>query len=229
VFRKPNPTKFARTIGINDFYWGTEEFPYPMGHLSSGLKSQPEMLATAAPSTKLPGVGLTLDYMAEHGVDWWATTEDLPMVHNRVTLTPAGDITLSYTPNNREAHSRLLGRLKQLAERIEDGMSHFIPHDVYRAQRIPLAGVAHQGGTCRFGTDSSSSVLDINCKAHDVDNLYVVDASFFPSSSSVNPALTVMANALRVGDHLKERLGTRRPSTVTASTMSAMVQPAVVS
>jgi choline dehydrogenase-like flavoprotein len=91
-------------------------------------------------------------------------------------------------------------------------MSHFIPHDVYLAQRIPLAGVAHQGGTCRFGDDPTSSVLDVNCKAHDVDNLYVVDASFFPSSSSVNPALTIMANALRVGDHLKQRLAASKPS-----------------
>jgi choline dehydrogenase-like flavoprotein len=232
VFRKPNPTKFARTIGINDFYWGTEEFPYPMGHLSSGLKSQPEMLATAAPSTKLPGVGLTLDFMAKHGVDWWATTEDLPMPDNRVTLTPSGDIMLSYTPNNQEAHKRLLAKLKQLAERLDDGMLHFIPHDVYLAQRIPLAGVAHQGGTCRFGTDPTTSVLDVHCKAHDLDNLYVVDASFFPSSSSVNPALTIMANALRVGEHLKQRLGSTTQVGIGATESPgelevAAVQPAI--
>ena len=96
-------------------------------------------------------------------------------------------------------------------------MSHFIPHDVYLAQRIPLAGVAHQGGTLRFGTDPATSVLDVNCKAHDLDNLYVVDASIFPSSSSVNPALTIMANALRVGDPLKARLGaTTQPGVVQA-------------
>jgi choline dehydrogenase-like flavoprotein len=74
-------------------------------------------------------------------------------------------------------------------------------------QQIPLAGVAHQNGTIRFGIDPRTSALDTNCKAHDVDNLYVVDASFFPSSSAVNPALTIMANALRVADHLKGRLG----------------------
>jgi choline dehydrogenase-like flavoprotein len=70
-----------------------------------------------------------------------------------------------------------------------------------------LAGIAHQCGTVRFGTDPATSALDVRCKAHDVDNLYVVDTSFFPSSSAVNPALTAMANALRVGDHLLERLG----------------------
>ena len=74
-------------------------------------------------------------------------------------------------------------------------------------QRIPLAGVAHQCGTVRFGDDPPTSALDVDCKAHDLDNLYVVDTSFFPSSSAVNPALTAMANALRVGDHLIERLG----------------------
>jgi choline dehydrogenase-like flavoprotein len=76
-------------------------------------------------------------------------------------------------------------------------------------QRIPLAGNAHQCGTVRFGTDPATSALDVDCKAHDLDNLYVVDTSFFPSSSAVNPALTAMANALRVGEHLLARLGAR--------------------
>ena len=67
---------------------------------------------------------------------------------------------------------------------------------------IQIGGVAHQAGTCRFGKDRKTSVLDANCKAHELDNLYVVDTSFFPSISAVNPALTAMANALRVGDHL---------------------------
>jgi choline dehydrogenase-like flavoprotein len=81
-------------------------------------------------------------------------------------------------------------------------------------QRIPLAGVAHQCGTVRFGDDPASSALDVNCKAHELDNLYVVDTSFFPSSSAVNPALTAMANSLRVGDHLLERLGASAASAV---------------
>ena len=88
---------------------------------------------------------------------------------------------------------------------------------LYIGQRIPLAGVAHQNGTCRFGTDLKSSVLDVNCRAHDVDNLYVVDGSFFPSSGAVNPALTIMANAIRVGDHILERLGARAAVPVEAA------------
>ena len=84
---------------------------------------------------------------------------------------------------------------------------HLIPRDVYMKNDIPVAGCAHQTGTVRFGTDPATSVLDTDCKAHEVDNLYVVDTSFFPSIGAVNPALTAMANALRVGDHLLSRLG----------------------
>jgi choline dehydrogenase-like flavoprotein len=78
--------------------------------------------------------------------------------------------------------------------------------NLYLGRRLPLAAVAHQNGTVRFGDDAKTSALDRNCKAHEVDNLYLVDASFFPSSGAVNPALTIMANALRVGDHLLERM-----------------------
>jgi choline dehydrogenase-like flavoprotein len=78
---------------------------------------------------------------------------------------------------------------------------------------IPLAGVAHQAGTCRFGTDPETSVLDVNCRAHDLDNVYVVDTSFFPSIGAVNPGLTAMANAIRVGDHLLQRLGVSAATT----------------
>jgi choline dehydrogenase-like flavoprotein len=93
---------------------------------------------------------------------------------------------------------------------------HLVPRNLFVGNRIPLAGVAHQNGTIRFGRDPRTSALDTNCKAHEVDNLYVVDASFFPSSGAVNPALTVTANALRVGDHLLDRLGARQPAFVGA-------------
>jgi choline dehydrogenase-like flavoprotein len=86
---------------------------------------------------------------------------------------------------------------------------HLVPRNLFVGNRIPLAGVAHQNGTVRFGRDPKTSALDADCRAHEVDNLYVVDGSFFPSSGAVNPALTIMANALRVGDRMLERLGTR--------------------
>ncbi|MEO5960207.1 MAG: GMC family oxidoreductase, partial [Opitutaceae bacterium] len=111
-----------------------------------------------------------------------------------------GGIVLSYKPNNEEGHKRLIAKLKSILKEID--CTHVIPRQLFVGQRIPLAGVAHQNGTIRFGTDPRTSALDVNCRAHEVDNLYVVDASFFPSSGAVNPALTIMANALRVGDHL---------------------------
>ena len=112
---------------------------------------------------------------------------------------------LSYAPNNDEAHKRLQGMFKGMLKQI-GCHDHLVPLQAYIPGRIPLAGVAHQNGTCRFGTDPNTSVLDVSCKTHDVDNLYVVDGAFFPSSGAVNPALTIMANALRVGDHLLKRL-----------------------
>jgi choline dehydrogenase-like flavoprotein len=120
---------------------------------------------------------------------------------------------LSYTPNNLEAHKRLQAKLEEMMKQQSVCPTHghnchqgLFSRNLYLGQRIPLAGVAHQNGTIRFGHDPKSSALDKNCKAHDLDNLYVVDGSFFVSSAAVNPALTIMANALRVGDHLLERL-----------------------
>jgi choline dehydrogenase-like flavoprotein len=165
-------------------------------------KSDSNILRAGAPWFA-PGVAL--DYLAKHAIDFWLTSEDLPHPDNRVTLGRDGAIHLAKTYHNEEAHRRLLRKLKGLLGHL--GCHQGIPSRTILDQRIPLAGVAHQCGTARFGTDPRDSVLDVNCKAHDLDNLYVVDTSFFPSSSAVNPALTAMANALRVGDHLIERLG----------------------
>jgi choline dehydrogenase-like flavoprotein len=172
-----------------------------MGHISFVGKLDADTLAAGAP----PFVpGMTLDVMAKHSLDFWLTSEDLPAADNRVTLDRDGRIVLSYTPNNLEGHVRLTDQLRRIMRDV--GMSHVVPRQLFVGQRIPLAGVAHQNGTIRFGTDPATSALDSNCRAHEVDNLYVVDGSFFPSSGAVNPALTIMANALRVGDHLLQRL-----------------------
>ena len=119
---------------------------------------------------------------------------------------------LSYRLNNTAGHERLAASLKQAMKQPNcDVHGHechqgLFARNLYLGQRLPLAAVAHQNGTIRFGDDPKTSALDRNCKAHEVENLYVVDASFFPSSGAVNPALTIMANALRVGDHLLERM-----------------------
>ena len=211
VSKCPNPTIFQKTLAVNDFYFGDDEFPYPMGHISFVGKLDGVTLSAGAPSI---APGFTLELMAKHSIDFWMTTEDLPRPENRVTLDQHGNIVLSYTPNNVEPHKRLQNKLKKLLNAQRKCDMHgsechvgLFARNLYLAQQIPLAGVAHQNGTIRFGNDPATSVLDRNCKAHDVDNLYVVDGSFFPSSSAVNPALTIMANALRVGDHLLERMG----------------------
>ena len=201
--KTPNATVFQKTLGVNDFYFGDGEFGYPMGHISFVGKLDAIALSAGAPAI-VPG--MTLDLMAKHSLDFWLTSEDLPDPNNRVTLDRDGNVVLSYTPNNDEGHKRLIKKLEGLLQHL-DMHSHLIPRNLFVGNRIPLAGVAHQNGTVRFGHDPKTSALDANCKAHEVDNLYVVDGSFFPSSGAVNPALTIMANALRVGDRILEKLG----------------------
>jgi choline dehydrogenase-like flavoprotein len=208
--RCENPTVFQKTLALNDFYFGSPDWPYPMGHISFVGKLDVHALRAGAPAI---APGWTLDLMARHSLDFWLTSEDLPDPDNRVSLDREGRIVLSYTPNNLEGHTRLGAKLKELMVHqrchVHGGSCHegIFSRNFFLGDRIPLAGVAHQNGTIRFGHDPASSALDTNCRAHDVDNLYVVDGSFFPSSAAVNPALTIMANALRVGAHLKERLG----------------------
>jgi choline dehydrogenase-like flavoprotein len=203
ISKEPNPTRFQKTLGVNDYYWGADDFDFPLGHIQMLGKTDGQMLRAGAPPL-VPG--MALDYVARHAVDVWLTTEDLPRPQNRVTVDRRGRIHVAYTNVNTEGHRRLVAKLKGLLGHL--GMrDYLIPNQMIRDERIPIAGVAHQCGTVRFGADPDASALDVNCKAHDLDNLYVVDTSFFPSASAVNPALTAMANAMRVGDHLAERLG----------------------
>ena len=158
-----------------------------------------DILRTGAPRF---APGLALDYIAKHALDFWLTTEDLPDPSNRVTVDRQGNIHLAKIYHNTEPHKRLLGKLKDLL-----GPARLPPTRASRAgrcsasrSRSPASRIT--AAPCASAPTPSSSALDVNCKAHDLDNLYVVDASFFPSSSAVNPALTTIANALRVGDHL---------------------------
>jgi len=213
VSKCPNPTVFQKTLGVNDFYFASKDWEYPMGHISFVGKLDGVALSAGAPAI---APGFTLELMARHSLDFWLTSEDLPDPENRVSLDREGNIVLRYTPNNGKGHEKLRARLQELMK--GQGRCSVHGHDCHQGlfgrslflgERIPLAGVAHQNGTIRFGRDPRTSALDVNCRAHDVDNLYVVDGSFFVSSAAVNPALTIAANALRVGEHLKERLGVR--------------------
>ena len=206
----PNPTIFQKTLSVNDFYFGSRDFEYPMGHISFVGKLDAITLRAGAPAI---APGFTLELMAKHSLDFWLTSEDLPDPENRVTIGRNGEIVMAYTPNNLKAHDQLKAHLQKTMKQntcsIHGQGCHqgLFSRNLYVGQRIPLAGVAHQNGTIRFGHDPKNSALDVNCKTHDVDNLYVVDGSFFPSSAAVNPALTIIANAMRVGDHLLQRLG----------------------
>ena len=210
ISKCPNPTVFQKTLALNDFYFGSPEWQHPMGHISFVGKLDADTLRAGAPAI---APGWTLELMARHSLDFWLTSEDLPDPENRVKIDSEGKVVLFYKPNNEEAHRQLTAKLKQLmklstrcAVHGHDCHQGMFARSLYAGQRIPLAGVAHQNGTLRFGDDPRSSVLDRNCRTHEVGNLYVVDGSFFPSSAAVNPALTIMANALRVGDHLLQRL-----------------------
>jgi choline dehydrogenase-like flavoprotein len=211
ISKCPNPTIFQKTLSLNDFYFGSDDWQFPMGHISFVGKLDAATLSAGAPAI---APKWTLDLMAKHSLDFWLTSEDLPDPANRVTLDRDGNIVLAYKPNNEEGHRRLKKKLEDLMRRqppcpVHGAECHegLFARSLFLGQKIPLAGVAHQNGTIRFGNDPRTSALNADCQAHDVDNLYVVDASFFPSSGAVNPALTIMANALRVGDHLRARLG----------------------
>ena len=148
---------------------------------------------------------MPFELMARHSMDFWLSSEDLPRPENRIFYD--GDrVVLALTENNLEAHHRLRKKLEHIVSRA-GGHSVLLERKLYFGTDIPIAGTAHQAGTARFGIDPATSVLDLNCRAHELDNLYLTDASFFPSIGAVNPTLTIIANALRVAEHICQRLG----------------------
>ncbi len=193
--RRRNTTVFQKTLAINDFYHtsNSADFPYPLGHIQNLGKVTPAVLKAQRPAMPWP----LARWAAQHSVDWWLTTEDLPRADNRVSLDAGGGIRLHYQPNNEAAHRLLVKRWKHILKQLG--------YPLVFTQRMGIEAVAHQVGTARFGNDPAHNVLDADCKSHQLDNLYVVDASFMPSIAAVNPSLTIMANALRVATHLRQR------------------------
>jgi choline dehydrogenase-like flavoprotein len=204
--KERNDTVFQKTLGINDFYLATKDYEYPAGNIQMVGKSNAEAMRGEQPQLTWFAPEWGLDDAAKHSVDFWLTTEDLPVPENRVTTDRDGNVHVTVTMTNNEEAERLYGELKKILNHTGMPAHHVFSKNFYMDMAIPLAGCAHQAGTCRFGTDPATSVLDTNCKAHELDNLYVVDTSFFPSIGAVNPALTAMANALRVGDHIRTRM-----------------------
>jgi choline dehydrogenase-like flavoprotein len=199
ISKTPNPTVFEKTLGINDYYYGDADWEFPLGAIQMLGKSDAYTMSLDAPDADDPAD------LAAHSLDFWLTTEDLPVAGNRVDVAPDGGVQLTYTPTNIEAHERLIAKFRSLldAMRCRDDV---IGKHSYLGGRLGISGVAHQNGTIRFGHDPASSALDVDCRLHDVDNVYVADSSFFVSSAAVNPTLTIIANALRVADHLANRL-----------------------
>ncbi len=208
--RSPNPTRLQKTLALNDWYLKGEDWDYPWGSIQMLGKSDGEQLQAMAPHFLAWGAKLTPDVVlseiARHGVDFWLSSEDLPRPENRITFDRNGSVRLALMKdNNGEGLKRLRKRFDGM---LADLGFHKKSHErgVYLHEGMHIAATAHQAGTARFGADPETSVLDVNCKAHELDNLYVVDSSFFCSIGAVNPTLTIIANALRVGDHLVERL-----------------------
>ena len=202
-----NTTVFQKTLALSDFYFGSEDWEFPLGLIQMCAKTSGAQLRGEEVPNWLDGIlpDMPFDKLADHALDFWLSSEDLPHPDNRVTYD-GERVILDLHETNMAAHYRLKKKLRQIMSKA--GAAPFLlERSLYLGKDIPIGGTAHQAGTLRFGTDPRRSVLDTNCKAHELDNLYVTDASFFPSIGSVNPTLTIIANALRVADHLRERLG----------------------
>jgi choline dehydrogenase-like flavoprotein len=189
--RRKNTSVFQKTLYFNDFYTrGTEDHPYPLGHVQLIGKLTAEHLAAQRPF--IPK--WALEIAASHGIDWWLFTEDLPDPENRVTLRSDGGIQIRWKPNNVHAHQVLIRETRRALRAMG--------YPFVFSETTGIEVNSHQAGTVRGGTDPATAVLDANCRAHDVDNLYVVDSSFFPSLPVINPALTIAANAFRVAERI---------------------------
>jgi choline dehydrogenase-like flavoprotein len=207
VSKEPNPTRFQKTLALNDWYLGDDDWDYPLGGIQMLGKSDAEQIRGEAPRwAGKVSPGMPFEVLAHHAVDFWLCGEDLPQPTNRVTLRTDGGIQLTLDEKNNVAGvERLRHRLQGMLGRL--GMQErLLDHSLYLHKAMPIGATAHQAGTVRFGTDPTTSALDPQCKAHELDNLYVVDTSFFPSIGAVNPSLTAIANALRVGDIISERI-----------------------
>jgi choline dehydrogenase-like flavoprotein len=204
--KDPNPTVFQKTLSLNDFYGPSEQWEYPMGNIQMLGKSDAWQVKSQAPKGTSWAPSLPYGFVASHALDFWLASEDLPLPESRVSLRHDGSVKLTLQPhNNTEALTRLRRAFEGMLGDL--GMvSRSFERSLYLHKALDVAATAHQAGTVRFGTDPAASALDVNCKAHDLGNLYVVDGAFMPSIGAVNPTLTIVANAIRVAGHIASRL-----------------------
>jgi len=196
--KKKNNSVFQKSLGLADFYYGADDSELPLGEIQLMGRNDPDTILWLA-ETIYPHK--TYEELREMTMDFWLTAEDLPNPDNRVTLRSDGTIKVLYERTNYTAYEKLKDKLKEVFVKLGE-IDPDYRDTKWQGYDLDVSGMSHQNGTLRFGNDPRTSVLDLNCKAHDLENLYVVDASFFPSCGAFNPALTIAANALRVGDHV---------------------------
>ena len=205
MMREPNETVFQKTLAVSDYYYGADDWDFPLGLIQMCATSHGAQIRGEALPAWLEWMPkMPFEEMARHSMDFWLSSEDLPRAENRIRYE-GERVVLDISEGNMEAHHRLKKKLEEL---LSNAGAHpvLLERSLYLGKDIPIGGTAHQAGTARFGTDPATSVLDIQCKAHELDNLYIADASFFPSIGAVNPTLTIIANALRMADTIRSRL-----------------------
>ena len=206
-----NSGRYARSLGINDYYWGDKNVNFPLGHIqSAGGVLQDALFAESPPvlsliSKLIPDFGL--ERLASRSVAWWAMTEVLPDAENKVWLNKE-QIRINYLHNNLEAHDRLVYRWIDTLKSVEaDPVTKVVTSEpVHPRGEAPLSVVGYACGTCRMGEDPVASVVDADGKCHELENVYIADNSVFPSCPSVGPGLTTIAMALRMAETLHQRL-----------------------
>jgi choline dehydrogenase-like flavoprotein len=205
VMRHVNETVFQKTLALSDFYFGADDWHFPLGLIQMCATSHTEQIKGEELPSWLEWLpDMPFDEIARHSMDFWLQAEDLPHPDNRVYYKN-GQVHLDLIATNPQALTHLKRKLKDILTQI-GWPAVLLERSLYLGKDIPLSGTAHQAGTCRFGTDPGTSVLNLDCRAHEIENLYITDASFFPSISAVNPTLTIIANALRVADIIKGRM-----------------------
>lgn len=204
--KDPNPTVFQKTLALTDFYGPSKHWEFPMGSIQMLGKSDAWQVKSQAPKAVGWGPPPSYGFVAHHALDFWLMSEDLPLGDNRVSLRHDGSVKLALQPdNNTEALTRLRRTFQQMRGKLGMVTTAF-DRSIYLHKALDVAATGHQAGTVRFGTDPATSALDVNCKTHDLDNLYVVDGAFMPTIGAVNPTLTIIANAIRVAEHIASRL-----------------------
>ena len=196
--KKKNDCVFQKSLGLADFYHGAYDSDLPLGEIQLMGRNDPDTILWLAEKLY---PGKSYEELKQMSIDFWLTAEDLPNPNNRITLRDDGTIKVEYERTNYTAFEKLKEKLKEIFDKLGE-IDPDYKNTTWNGYDLDVSGMSHQNGTLRFGADPAYSVLDVNCKTHDLDNVYVVDASFFPSCGAFNPALTIAANALRVGEHL---------------------------